>query len=221
MPPSAAAPPRGAGGASPARTRRASACEVVPMSGDAQEDRRAHGAQQAHLGARLLGVRGQLHARRRSCARRRRTTTSAAGAKLTFTSFIAKVVVDALRAVPDRQRLDRRRQHRLQEGHQPRHRGGARERPDRAGDPQRRREEPARPEPRHPRPRRRARARRSSIPKKCRAARSPSPTPGIFGAQFGLPIINQPQVAILGVGTIEKRAGRDRRRDRRSGRWAT
>jgi pyruvate dehydrogenase E2 component (dihydrolipoamide acetyltransferase) len=29
--------------------------------------------------------------------------------------------------------------------------------------------------------------------------------PGNFGAQFGLPIINQPQVAILGVGTIEKR----------------
>ena len=30
--------------------------------------------------------------------------------------------------------------------------------------------------------------------------------PGNYGAQFGLPIINQPQVAILGVGTIEKRA---------------
>ena len=30
--------------------------------------------------------------------------------------------------------------------------------------------------------------------------------PGIFGALFGLPIINQPQVAILGVGAIEKRA---------------
>ncbi|MGE0704377.1 MAG: dihydrolipoamide acetyltransferase family protein, partial [Vicinamibacterales bacterium] len=29
--------------------------------------------------------------------------------------------------------------------------------------------------------------------------------PGALGAQFGLPIINQPQVAILGVGTIEKR----------------
>jgi len=29
--------------------------------------------------------------------------------------------------------------------------------------------------------------------------------PGSFGAQFGMPIINQPQVAILGVGTIEKR----------------
>jgi len=29
--------------------------------------------------------------------------------------------------------------------------------------------------------------------------------PGQFGSQFGLPIINQPQVAILAVGTIEKR----------------
>jgi len=29
--------------------------------------------------------------------------------------------------------------------------------------------------------------------------------PGSFGAQFGLPVINQPQVAILGVGAIEKR----------------
>ena len=30
--------------------------------------------------------------------------------------------------------------------------------------------------------------------------------PGVFGALFGTPIINQPQVAILGVGNIEKRA---------------
>jgi 2-oxoglutarate dehydrogenase E2 component (dihydrolipoamide succinyltransferase) len=30
--------------------------------------------------------------------------------------------------------------------------------------------------------------------------------PGSFGALFGMPIINQPQVAILGVGAIEKRA---------------
>jgi len=29
--------------------------------------------------------------------------------------------------------------------------------------------------------------------------------PGIFGSLFGTPIINQPQVAILGVGVIEKR----------------
>jgi len=30
--------------------------------------------------------------------------------------------------------------------------------------------------------------------------------PGVFGSLFGTPIINQPQVAILGVGVIEKRA---------------
>ncbi len=30
--------------------------------------------------------------------------------------------------------------------------------------------------------------------------------PGIFGALYGLPLINQPQVAILGVGGVEKRA---------------
>jgi 2-oxoglutarate dehydrogenase E2 component (dihydrolipoamide succinyltransferase) len=30
--------------------------------------------------------------------------------------------------------------------------------------------------------------------------------PGVFGSLFGTPIINQPQVGILGVGTIEKRA---------------
>ena len=29
--------------------------------------------------------------------------------------------------------------------------------------------------------------------------------PGHFGAQFGMPIINQPQVAILGIGAVEKR----------------
>jgi pyruvate dehydrogenase E2 component (dihydrolipoamide acetyltransferase) len=29
--------------------------------------------------------------------------------------------------------------------------------------------------------------------------------PGVFGAQFGMPIISQPQVAIMGVGHIERR----------------
>lgn len=29
--------------------------------------------------------------------------------------------------------------------------------------------------------------------------------PGVFGALFGMPVINQPQVAILGVGAVEKR----------------
>ena len=43
--------------------------------------------------------------------------------------------------------------------------------------------------------------------------------PGVFGALFGMPIINQPQVAILGVGNIEKRAGRRSTMRSRSGRW--
>jgi 2-oxoglutarate dehydrogenase E2 component (dihydrolipoamide succinyltransferase) len=29
--------------------------------------------------------------------------------------------------------------------------------------------------------------------------------PGVFGPMFGLPVINQPQVGILGVGAVEKR----------------
>ena len=34
--------------------------------------------------------------------------------------------------------------------------------------------------------------------------------PGIFGAEFGMPIINQPQVAIMGIGGIKKAVGHDR-----------
>ncbi len=37
--------------------------------------------------------------------------------------------------------------------------------------------------------------------------------PGVYGGLMGLPVINQPNVAILGIGAIQKRAGGDRRRD--------
>ena len=37
---------------------------------------------------------------------------------------------------------------------------------------------------------------------------------GSFGSVFATPVINQPQVAILGVGAVEKDAGGDRRRHR-------
>ena len=49
-----------------------------------------------------------------------------------------------------------------------------------------------------------ARVRRSSI-EEAQGGTFTITNPGNFGAQFGLPIINQPQVAILGVGAIEKR----------------
>ena len=50
----------------------------------------------------------------------------------------------------------------------------------------------------------RARAKRLN-PDEVRGGTFTITNPGQFGAQFGMPIINQPQVAILGVGTIEKR----------------
>jgi 2-oxoglutarate dehydrogenase E2 component (dihydrolipoamide succinyltransferase) len=50
----------------------------------------------------------------------------------------------------------------------------------------------------------RARAKKLN-PEEVQAGTFTITNPGNFGAQFGLPIINQPQVAILGVGTIEKR----------------
>jgi pyruvate dehydrogenase E2 component (dihydrolipoamide acetyltransferase) len=50
------------------------------------------------------------------------------------------------------------------------------------------------------------RARRRQLsPDEVRGGTFTITNPGQFGSQFGLPIINQPQVAILGVGAIEKR----------------
>jgi len=50
----------------------------------------------------------------------------------------------------------------------------------------------------------RARAKRLSV-EEVQGGTFTITNPGSFGGLFGLPIINQPQVAILGVGTIEKR----------------
>ena len=121
----------------------------------------------AHTSPHVYSVYEVNFGRVSALREKKKAEFEAAGAKLTFTAFIAKVIVDALRQFPDRQRLGRRRQHRLQEGHQPRDRGRARQRPDRAGHPQRRRAEPARPEPRDqrsrgPRAREEAQSRRSA-----------------------------------------------------------
>ncbi len=52
-----------------------------------------------------------------------------------------------------------------------------------------------------------ARARNKKLnPDEVQAGTFTITNPGIFGALYGLPLINQPQVAILGVGSIEKRA---------------
>lgn len=52
---------------------------------------------------------------------------------------------------------------------------------------------------------RRARAKKLS-PEEVQGGTFTITNPGVFGSLMGTPIINQPQVAIMGVGTIEKRA---------------
>ncbi len=191
---------------------RAAGDDVVPDVGDAQEDRRAHGAQQAHLGARLLGVRGELLAVDQ-IRKAKKDDYERAGAKLTFTSFIAKVVVDCLRrhktinASIDGDNIIYRNDINLgiavalenglivpvvKAAGEKNTLGLSRAIQDVAD---------------------RARAKKLN-PEEVHGGTFTITNPGNFGAQFGLPIINQPQVAILGVGTIEKRAGGDRRRDR-------
>ncbi len=126
------------------------------------------------------------------------------GAKLTFTSFIAQGHRGLSQASPGRQRLDRRRQHRLpqdvnlgiavaldnglivpvvKDADEKNLLGLSRAIADLAE---------------------RARAKKLN-PDEVQGGTFTITNPGTFGAQFGLPIINQPQVAILGVGTIEKR----------------
>ena len=98
-----------------------------PDDGHAQEDRRAHGAERAHVAARVLGVRGELRPPGAAAREEEGASTSAPARKLTYTALIAQGRRRRAARVSDRQRLDRRRQHRLQEGHQPRHRGRARQ----------------------------------------------------------------------------------------------
>ena len=77
--------------------------------------------------------------------------------------------------------------------------------PGRAGDPRRRRQAAAAHRPRDPRPRRPAPARSSWAPTRWSAARSRSPTWARSARTMTLPIINQPQVAILATDGIRKR----------------
>ena len=76
------------------------------------------------------------------------------GVKLTYLPFIFRAAIQALQRVPAGQRVDRRRQHRLPQGHPPRHGGRPRLGPDRAGHQERRREVDPRPRARDAGPRR-------------------------------------------------------------------
>jgi 2-oxoglutarate dehydrogenase E2 component (dihydrolipoamide succinyltransferase) len=135
----------------------------------------------------------------------KKTEYERAGAKLTFMSFITKAVVDALRAVPivnasvDGDNVVYKKEINigiavaldwglivpvLKNADEKNLLGLSRAIADLA-----------------------ARARAKGLkPEEVQGGTFTITNPGNFGAQFGLPIINQPQVAILGVGAIEKRA---------------
>ena len=185
------------------RSRRAIASR--PALGDAQEDRRAHGPEPAHVGARVLGLststsrtvaqlrqaeEGGIRSGRREAhvhgvhrqGDRRRAAPSIpiVNASIDGDNVVYKNDINLGIAVALDDGLDR------------------------AGHQERRREEHPRSEPRHRR-RRRSRAREAAQAGRSARRHVHHHQPRQFGAQFGMPIINQPQVAILGVGTIEKR----------------
>ena len=193
----------------PARAARSSRGEPrrdPAAVGDAQEDRRAHGAQPAHVGARALGVRGGLHRRRGSPRGTKKAEYERAGAKLTYMAFIAKAVrrraaraTRSLNASLDGDNVVYKKDINLgiavaldwglivpviKNADEKNLLGLSRAIADLAE---------------------RARAKQLK-PEEVHGGTFTITNPGQFGALFGMPIINQPQVAILGVGTIEKRA---------------
>jgi len=144
---------------------------------------------------------GRVHSLRES----RKTAFEAAGAKLTFTAFIAKVTVDALRQFPvvnasiDGENIVYRKDINLgiavaldnglivpviRNADEKNLLGLSRAINDLSG---------------------RARSKKLN-PEEVQAGTFTITNPGVFGALYGLPLINQPQVAILGVGSIDKRA---------------
>ena len=135
---------------------------------------------------------------------KRKDSYDAAGVKLTYTSFIAKVIVDALRQFPevnasiDGDNIVYKKDINLgiavalenglivpviRNADEKNLLGLSRAISDLAS---------------------RARSKKLS-PEEVQQGTFTITNPGIFGALYGLPLINQPQVAILGVGSIDKR----------------
>ena len=130
----------GTGGHVPVLPSRRARRNRAPF-GHAQEDRRAHGAQSAHVGARPFGLRSQFSPRGAAARSATRRSTNSKAPSSRYLPFILKAVADALRALPivnasldgDNDRLQERDQHRR--------RGGARLGTHRPGREERRRDE--------------------------------------------------------------------------------
>ena len=178
--------------------------QIVPMS-VMRKKIAEHMVLSAHTSPHVYSVYEVSFSRVASLREKRKAEFEAAGAKLTYTAFIAKVIVDALRQFPmvnasiDGDNIVYKKDINLgiavaldnglivpviRNADEKNLLGLSRAINDLA-----------------------ARARSKKLnPDEVQAGTFTITNPGIFGALYGLPLINQPQVAILGVGSIEKRA---------------
>ena len=178
--------------------------EIVPMS-VMRKKIAEHMVMSAHTSPHVYSVYEVNFARVTALREKKKAEFEAAGAKLTFTGFIAKAVVDALRQFPmanasiDGDNIVYKKDINLgiavaldnglivpviRNADEKNLLGLSRGINDLAN---------------------RARSKKLN-PDEVQGGTFTITNPGIFGALYGLPLINQPQVAILGVGTIEKRA---------------
>jgi pyruvate dehydrogenase E2 component (dihydrolipoamide acetyltransferase) len=178
--------------------------QIVPMS-VMRKKIAEHMVLSAHTSPHVYSVYEVNFAQITALREKKKGEFEAAGAKLTFTAFIAKVVVDALRQFPivnasvDGDKIVYKKDINLgiavalenglivpviRNADEKNLLGLTRAINDLAS---------------------RARSKKLS-PEEVQNGTFTITNPGIFGALYGLPLINQPQVAILGVGAIEKRA---------------
>jgi pyruvate dehydrogenase E2 component (dihydrolipoamide acetyltransferase) len=195
--------PAGGGGSIPGFAPGESV-KVVPMS-VMRRKIAEHMVLSAHTSPHVYSVYEVNFARVAALREARKAEYEAAGAKLTYTAFIAKVIVDALRQFPmcnaslDGDNIVYKKDINLgiavaldnglivpviRQADEKNLLGLCRAINDLAA---------------------RARSKKLS-PDEVQQGTFTITNPGIFGALYGLPLINQPQVAILGVGAIEKRA---------------
>ena len=178
--------------------------QIVPMS-VMRKKIAEHMVLSAHTSPHVYSVYEVNFGRVAALRDKRRGEYEAAGAKLTFTGFIAKAIIDALRQFPivnasvDGDNIVYKKDINLgiavaldnglivpviRNADEKNLLGLSRAINDLA-----------------------ARARSKKLnPEEVQGGTFTITNPGIFGALYGLPLINQPQVAILGVGGIEKRA---------------
>jgi 2-oxoglutarate dehydrogenase E2 component (dihydrolipoamide succinyltransferase) len=177
--------------------------KVVPMS-VMRRKIAEHMVLSAHTSPHVYSVYEVNFGRVAALREKRKAEYEASGAKLTFTAFIAKVIVDALREFPmvnasiDGDNIVYKKDINLgvavaldnglivpviRNADEKNLLGLTRAINDLA-----------------------ARARSKKLnPEEVQQGTFTITNPGVFGALYGLPLINQPQVAILGVGSIDKR----------------